>query len=369
MSMRLKNIVKKLHLWLGLTCGMVIFIMTITGCMYAYKEELEPLIYPKKVELNEVTEQKLPVAILINKVEETFGLKVNRVVIPKANQPYFFRISKGNKKGLTYWGAYDYYYGVYVNPYNAQIVYTETQSDLFLATLNLHRKLWLRGALSKYVVGFSVVFFIFSIITGIIRWLPRRLNFKYLKKQLTYKSSKSFRVWASQVHRIFGVYLSVPLLIISISGLCWTFDAVKNTVFKTAEVFQFCKIERFNQPININPNDIYQSLIAYLDETYQYRKLRFTIKGDMLDVKAYPKGINNYNCLKMVVDKSSGYVLKVDDYNYRNSGKKVLSFNYDIHTKLLMGRFGQLLVFLICLLTISFPITGVFIYLYRKKFL
>ncbi len=367
MSMRLKNIINKLHLWLGLTCGMVIFIMAITGCMYAYKEELEPLIYPKKFELERVEGQKLSVATLIDKVEEAFGLKVNRVIIPKANQPYFFRISKGNKNGGTYWNSYEYYYGVYVNPYNAQIVYTETQGDLFLATLNLHRKLWLTGSLSKYVVGFSVIFFIFSIITGVIRCLPKRLKWEYLKKQLTYKRSKNFRMWASQVHRIFGVYLAVPLFIISISGLCWTFESVKKAVFHTAEVFQFGKIERPNQPINVNPTNIYENLMAYLGNTYEYRKVRFTIKGDVLDVKVYPKGISNYNCLKMVVDDSSGYVLKIDDYNYRSLGKKVVGANYDLHTKLLMGRFGQLLVFLICLLTISFPVTGLIIYLYRIK--
>ena len=39
--MNFKKIIGKVHLWLGLTSGLVVFIVAITGCLYAFKDEIE----------------------------------------------------------------------------------------------------------------------------------------------------------------------------------------------------------------------------------------------------------------------------------------------------------------------------------------
>lgn len=36
----------KLHLWLGLLSGIVVFIVCITGCMYAFKDEITDATQP-----------------------------------------------------------------------------------------------------------------------------------------------------------------------------------------------------------------------------------------------------------------------------------------------------------------------------------
>ena len=36
-----KKAIGQLHLWLGLSSGIIVFIMAITGCLYAFQEEIQ----------------------------------------------------------------------------------------------------------------------------------------------------------------------------------------------------------------------------------------------------------------------------------------------------------------------------------------
>ena len=36
-----KKIINFLHLWLGLASGIIVFIIAVTGCLYAFKEEIQ----------------------------------------------------------------------------------------------------------------------------------------------------------------------------------------------------------------------------------------------------------------------------------------------------------------------------------------
>ena len=42
--MTFKRIVVKIHLWLGLTSGLVVFILGITGCFWSFKEEIRYIV-------------------------------------------------------------------------------------------------------------------------------------------------------------------------------------------------------------------------------------------------------------------------------------------------------------------------------------
>ena len=41
--MNLKKAIGLLHLWLGLASGLIVFVVAITGCLYAFKTEIEDL--------------------------------------------------------------------------------------------------------------------------------------------------------------------------------------------------------------------------------------------------------------------------------------------------------------------------------------
>ncbi|NIR64253.1 MAG: PepSY domain-containing protein, partial [Aliifodinibius sp.] len=43
MSGSLKKIIGKIHLWLGLATGLVVFVVAITGCIYCFEQEITSL--------------------------------------------------------------------------------------------------------------------------------------------------------------------------------------------------------------------------------------------------------------------------------------------------------------------------------------
>jgi uncharacterized iron-regulated membrane protein len=43
---KVKKLIGKIHLWLGLTCGLVVFVVSITGCLYAFQAEIQELTQP-----------------------------------------------------------------------------------------------------------------------------------------------------------------------------------------------------------------------------------------------------------------------------------------------------------------------------------
>jgi uncharacterized iron-regulated membrane protein len=45
MKMTPKKLIGKIHLWLGLLSGIVVFIVSITGAIYVFEEELNHLFY------------------------------------------------------------------------------------------------------------------------------------------------------------------------------------------------------------------------------------------------------------------------------------------------------------------------------------
>jgi uncharacterized iron-regulated membrane protein len=49
--MSFKKTIGKLHLWLGLSTGLIVFIVSITGAMYVFKEEIQGII--RKVYLSQ----------------------------------------------------------------------------------------------------------------------------------------------------------------------------------------------------------------------------------------------------------------------------------------------------------------------------
>jgi len=46
MKYSVRSIFRKVHLWLGMLSGIVIFIVAITGCIYAFQDEIKDMFRP-----------------------------------------------------------------------------------------------------------------------------------------------------------------------------------------------------------------------------------------------------------------------------------------------------------------------------------
>ncbi|HEY9259038.1 PepSY-associated TM helix domain-containing protein, partial [Chitinophaga sp.] len=57
-------VVEKLHLWLGLGSGIVVLIVSVTGCLFVFQQEINDIYYRKQLYVTPENHAPLPVSEL-----------------------------------------------------------------------------------------------------------------------------------------------------------------------------------------------------------------------------------------------------------------------------------------------------------------
>lgn len=230
MKLKFRKIAYQLHLWLGLTSGLIVVIMAATGCILAFEEELKHIVHPNRYFVENIGRKKLSLSGLTEKAEKVLpeGLKVKRVVMPSdPSRTYVFRTLKMNDEAWTYWGTYLYYYRIYVDPYTGKVQEVEdAKKDFFEIVLDLHRRLLLGEKIGKMITGYSTLIFAVILLSGLVIWYPRKMSKSMLKGMFFIKTSANWKRINYDIHNVLGFYAVIPLLLISYSALIWNFEDV-----------------------------------------------------------------------------------------------------------------------------------------------
>jgi len=354
----LKKVLSFVHLWVGLISGLVVFTVAITGCLYAFEEEARHALHPelytyslsdkaKTLDLNKTIDQ-------VDAIEAHTFIK-SLVVQNKEGASWQFNLK--NKKQ------------VFVNPSSGEICGTlDSEKDFFGWTLKIHRSLAL-GYAGKWITGISALCFLVLLLSGLYLWWPKHHRFR--KSHFTFQKNNSPKRRVLDLHRIPGFYACLVLLVVVVTGLIWSFKWVEKTMY----ALSFSKPEKKSMIVS-KPGDhpdvtaLPQLLIA-VKRVYP-KALRYIVQfGDQpheaykIMIETGQKGI--IRCYdKVVADRYSGEVLKVQVHEQRSKGDQLKGSNYQIHTGKVLGLFGQCLVFLAGLVAATLPVTG-FLYWYRSR--
>src|SRR5690606_28971019 len=119
----------------------------------------------------------------------------------------------GSKGGKTY----------LVNPYTGEVKGTTESSTakFFTVVMGLHRWLLVQDGGGKVIVGIATIIFVFLCITGLFIWWP--VKARDWKRGFKIKFSASWKRINHDLHNTLGFYALIFLLIMSLTGLCWSF--------------------------------------------------------------------------------------------------------------------------------------------------
>ncbi|MBP2619231.1 PepSY-associated TM helix domain-containing protein [Chryseobacterium jejuense] len=379
MKLTLRKAALQLHLWLGLTSGLVVVIMAATGCILAFEEELKHLIYPKRYFTENIGSKKLSLSELSLQAEKVLpdGLKIKRVQMSSnPSRTYVFRTLKMDNDALTYWGTYLYYYRVYIDPYTGKVQEVEdAKYDFFEIVLDLHRRLLLGEKIGKAITGYSTLILAVILLSGLIIWYPKKMSKKMLKGMFLLKTSASWKRVNYDLHNVLGFYAVIPLILISYSALIWNFENidkwVKNTLNRKTPTEQKAK--------SIIPSEEFTKREIVLNSIGQ------KVEKDLVNKKSaminFPRseegtyyaeltyGNKQYQNQQYNFDQYSGKILKHQFYKDEKigHGTALRERNYDLHTGSIFGIFGRIIYLLAGIIATSLPITGFIIYFNRKK--
>lgn len=365
----IRKIVLKIHLWLGLSTGLVVFIVSVTGAMYCFAPELQQLTQPyRSVEAKK--DRYLPASALIAIAEKQIPDK-------KAKRLYYGQPDKAAYALFFEKGGY--YHAVFMNPYDGTVLKTkDMRKDFYNIVLYLHFTLLI--PYGQEIVGWSTLIFFIMIVSGLILWWPRNQAAK--KARFRIKWGTSTKRLNYDFHNVLGFYASWVLIFTVFTGLIWAFDGFAKTVYHiTGE-----KLSIIKQQIPISDIDQQEGLLAekVIDKVWYeiekemggtYNAAEFILPQNdsaALLVRANPSEKTFYKTDYRYFDQYSAKEFE-GSYGWgKYSDVSTLSdrirrMNYDIHIGAVLGLPGRIAAFLAALIAASLPVTGFLIWRGRKK--
>lgn len=377
----LRKIFFWIHKWLGLITGLVVLIVSLTGCINVFSDELKEYFYHEKYYVKPTPELKfLSFTQLRDHAQKALGpsVKISRAeVYPQKGRSWVFRASLTDKKAIGHWNYYKYYYRVYINPYNGEVIDVEnTKNEFFQLVLNLHMNLLLGDSIGTMITGISAACFFILLLTGLIVWFPRKWNIKGFKKGLLFKSGVGLKRLNYDLHKVLGFYILIPALLICLTGLVFAYSWADQSVQYIANGAKVVKKRKIplSTPSIVYPPAATDSVISMLLHKHSKAdvfSIRFREKDtDPLDVQVRLAKNRTHLFEWYYFDRNTGKLLM--NYNDRNviGGEQFRSMNYDLHTGAFAGISTKLLAFLISIVCAAMSVTGFFIWynkVYNKK--
>lgn len=368
-----------LHLWLGLSSGIIVFIVSITGCFYAFQQEIKDAMEPWRfVEAKEQT--FVPPSRLLDTAEIYMpGMKPTG-------------LTYSNKEGAA---AVGYHYNeggkesfsvVFMDPYTGRFLKKQQpigngDFDFFHFILDGHRALWLPYNIGRPIVGVATLIFLFLLLSGLIMWWPKKWNSRAYKKSFKIKWNGTFKRVNYDLHNVLGFYTLILAFIIGVTGLVWSFQWFESGLYYLtsggkekpghhhphSELSQAGLLE--NDSIPVLDRAWYKVMAAEPNAQGMYVTPVIEDKEDAIEIIAYQNLGSWYNRNEYYFDQ---YTLKRhrvqgDVYEEASFADQLMMLNYDIHVGAVWGLPGKILAFLVSLVCASLPVTGFLVWWNKKK--
>jgi uncharacterized iron-regulated membrane protein len=204
-----------IHSWLGLLSGMLLLMISLSGVMLVFMDELDPVFYGHHFYTRESGNRLSYDSLYTLIVKES----------PGAQNIYFRDLDKeeAGRNVLFSYSIYskgrEDYIGAAINPYTGAIVSRRSEREklnenFFGWTLRFHYSLH-GGIWGALVVSLLSIAFIGSLVTGLVVYR------KYILRVLTFRVKLRFKNWrviSSDLHRIVGVWAVFFNLLIALTG-------------------------------------------------------------------------------------------------------------------------------------------------------
>lgn len=390
----MKVFFRNIHLYLSLAAGIVIFCSCLTGTILVFEKEINQALNPQYYRV-EAKGGRMPIALLVKaalrqipKSKPASVLVYNdparsvevSVTLPgkkgtgtgqpektkeriKAGAEPGKKDKKPNegRKPLT---------TVFVNPYTGQVLGQYSKKESFFTTVEMLHRFLLAGkdSVGDMIVGICTLLFLFILITGVILWWPKTKAI--LRQRIKVKWDGSTKRLVHDLHLVTGFYTSVFLIVIVLTGLIMSFKWANATLFALTGSKQTDKQEAPHSKIiaaqkPISMDAALQSVNPEI-KTSEYYNLRLPADSvAAYSVNILPKGAFENTADAYFIDQYSGRIIGSELFGSKSLGQRVRSFVKPVHTGAVYGVPTKILSFVVCLLSLIFPVTGVMMWLNR----
>lgn len=364
------------HLYIGLFAGAVFVLIGVAGSLSVFGPEIDTALNSSIKK----TQGKLLPSASFQSMDDIAAAAI--AVMPAQGKPYalVFPSQPDENFIITYSTStqalnQSEWFQVFVNPYTAAVVGQRLMFDtgnpwrgsLMHFFVRFHYTLAI-GEIGSSFVGIVALLLLFLILTGLLLWCPSPAK---LWTALVIKRYASVHRFNFDLHKTFGFYGSLVLLIVLVSGLEMVFP---NYVDGLIKVFSHSALKS-NTPVSI-PTDTSESIsLAQVVATTEKRfpdgayKWIFFPQGRQdayRVVKRSPEEVNRTRPRRTLwIDQYSGKILQERDPIADSSGDVFLQWLYPLHNGEAFGVAGRIIIAITGLVPMVLYITGVIIW--RQK--
>jgi uncharacterized iron-regulated membrane protein len=201
------------HFYAGLFVMPFLVVLAITGTLYCFQPQIEPLLYRHRLIVESQAAPRLPANALLAKARAAMppGSAALTAVIandPRRSAEFVFRLADGDKES------------VYLNPYNGEVLGTLSVERRFMQVDRmLHRKLLL-GKPGELLMELAACWTLVMIGTGIALWWPRGKS--SARTALLPRFTLKGRALWKNLHAVMGIWLALGALAFVLTGLPWS---------------------------------------------------------------------------------------------------------------------------------------------------
>jgi uncharacterized iron-regulated membrane protein len=371
----LKHWIGQIHLWLGLTSGLFVCFLGITGCILAFQVEIEnatqpyrfvevqnkPLLRPS--EIQEITDKVLP-----NKEAHSVGYQ------------------DGKSSIVTYYSLTDtYFWTVFVDPYTGEVLKVKDMSeDFFRQVINGHYYLWLPPDIGQPILTTATMMFAFLLISGLVLWWPK--NRAASKKRFTIKWNAKWRRVNYDLHNVVGFYVTWIMLFLALTGMVMGFQWFAKSTYWMASGGK--EMVPFTESVSKSASN--PTLVALAEgkapaQDILWAKARAERPGFKGNMDVHPPHAKDA-AIELAINPDPGTYWKADylfydrytleemnvdhmfgKFDEASTADKIARMNFDLHVGAVLGLPGKILAFCGSLVAASLPITGFLIWRARRK--
>lgn len=370
-----KAVLFQVHSIAGLVLALVLALIALTGAIMSFEDEIVDQL---NAGIMQVPPRQIPaltpdVLVARLKAAQDFG-KVSAITLSSdpaaAAHVRFARDDNGGRPA-----------SLYVDPYDARVLGSPRGEAFFATVRRLHRWLLIPGdgrGWGRPITGSIALGLIVMLVSGLLlRWPRRGGSVKiWLKPNL----GLSGRGLHRSLHAVIGTWVLPVYLAMTLTGLYFSFEWYKDGVtwLLARPHAAAAKMQprmpakpRTASPEPAPPIGFDQAWMTFQrEEGDRFSKALLTLptQGTTIRIRSWGKAsLLETTRDEFRIDAVTGQKVSAERYADKTFGEKIIAAIYDIHRGAILGWPGKLVFMIAAILMPLFSVTGILLYLSRRR--
>ena len=355
-----RNILFQIHWFLGITAGLVLAVMGVTGATLSFEPEILAALNPDRPVVEAAARLSGP-ELIAQMMRQRPDARIGRLIVPS---------DPGEMTTVSYArGTSGKRHLERLDPYDGTMLGEPRGAATIDVLEDLHRWLALPGegnGIGRQITGFSAIALLYFALSGLyLRWPKRPLDWR---NWFVLDLRKTGRNLYRMLHAVIGGWVLLFYLVSGFTGLWWSYDWYRQGV--RALLVAEGPVERPKGPkdVTADPARAWNGFVrATGGRSYDRVTMIVRDYGEVQFRAKLPGGRHDRVTDELSIDGTTGAVIKDQRYGNRRLGEDIVTSVFELHRGAYFGLAGRIAMLLSSLTMPLFTITGFLLYFARRR--